>query len=358
MMFTTKRTGWIGVDIGTSTVKVAQVTRAQNRLKLSGYAVVPRREAWPTENLMPNEPLSSNDEMRAAISLSGDFRGRHAAATLPMAACEIQMVDGVPNSSAGQDCAIRRAIELATQKSVEDSQYAYWGDAPPFQPENNLRTNVLAVGTAWSDKLVDDVSQSGWLCETIDAVPFALARAVAMQDGYESSLPVAALDWGFARATFCAIVGGRPVYVRCLKKCALASLIETMVHELNVTKEEAQRLLQMHGLGDRPGHDSDETSELIREIVAESLSRLEQQLKRTISHLQVQRANIAPQKIHLFGGGAVINGLAEHVMHHLKIKTSVWRFDKNYPPAANRSAAPSCLFGPAIALSALAWEMK
>ena len=61
------RTGWIGVDVGTSTVKVAQLERSKNGLRLAGLAIVSRRTAWPVTNLAENEPLSSADEMRAAV---------------------------------------------------------------------------------------------------------------------------------------------------------------------------------------------------------------------------------------------------------------------------------------------------
>ena len=82
-MLATRRRGWIGIDVGTSTVKLVQLIRSRNRIRFAGSAIVPRHQSWPVKNLRGSKPLSSANELQAATSLDAGFHGKRAAALLP-----------------------------------------------------------------------------------------------------------------------------------------------------------------------------------------------------------------------------------------------------------------------------------
>lgn len=357
-MFDKRRSGWIGIDIGTSTVKLVQLILSRNRVRLAGSAIVPRHTAWPVVHSSDNQPLSSVDELQAAVSLDTGFRGKRAAAMLPMAVCDLFSIERPPIRPLEQDRSVRQAIELATQASAAHLQYDIWDAESDPQSKNPPKSNVLTVNRDWTDQLCEDVSKSGWWCQTVDGLPLALARAVAMVEQNDAQAPVAALDWGYGHATLCIIVEGRSVYVRCLKECGLHLLIDALSQSLHVTAEETQRLLQGYGIAASVDKASLETSELIRDIIAPRLARLEEEIKRTISHLQGQRRTINPEKLYLFGGGATINGLAEYLTRQIAIDVKIWQFGADNVGYSAQAGLPSCLLGPAIALSALAWEPK
>jgi len=351
--------GWIGIDIGTSTVKLAQLTRSKNELRLSGLAIVSRRSAWPTANLSELEPLSSADEICAAVSLRPGFRGKLAAATLPMALCNTHTLaqpNGRPTAGENPENArfVRAAIEMATQRSAEHLQFDVW-NAEAEEGQTSKQANVLSVAISWTDRLYEDITQLGWSCQTIDGLPLALARSVATDDQYDPAEPTAVLDWGFAKATLCVVSDGRPVYVRSLKQCGLHHLLKRLCKNLDVNQEEALGLLQKHGIDST---DPSSTGKLIEEIIAQPISRLVKEYQRTVTHLQCQRRTIIPKRLTLFGGGATIHGLAAHLAERLNTRVQVWRFQNLHPDLAKQPSLPSCLFGPAIALSALAWEKR
>lgn len=356
-MLPLKQNGWIGVDVGTSAVKVAQLARSKGGLRLTGAAIVPRRSAWTAiEEFAANEPLTSADELCAASSLQGGFHGRRAAATLPMALCNAHSLDPSILRQSQDDRTVRQAIEMATQSSAENLQFDLWDAEVDESGQAPKRVNLLAVSRSWSDRLFDDLTLAGWSCQTIDGLPLALARAVAMADRSETPTPVAALDWGYAKATLCIVVNGSPAYVRCFKDCGISRLLNRISENLDVSEEEAQRLLQEHGLDAASQSSSSGVGELIEEIVAEPISQVQREFTRTITHLQGQRRSILPTKLYLFGGGATIKGIEDHFSSLLNTKTNVWQFGQQYCQSSGQTDLPSCLFGPAIALSALAWE--
>ncbi len=356
-MISLRQTGWIGIDIGTSTVKLAQLSRKKNVLRLSGLAIISRRSAWPTANLSDQNPLSSADEICAAVSLRPGFCGKRAAATLPMALCNTHSFDQPVGQSPEEDRIVRAAIEMATQRSTEHLEFDVW-DAEAEEGKTPKQANVLTVARSWTDQVVEDVTQLGWSCQTIDGLPLALARAATMLSPHDPAEPTAVLDWGYGKATLCVVMEGRPVYVRSLKKCGLHQLLSKLSEALEVTPEEAQSLLQEHGIASTNNAQPTPTSELIEEIIAKPISRLVKEYQRTISHLQCQRRALLPKRLTLFGGGATINGLAAHLSQRLETPVQVWQFPSEHPDLAKQPSLPSCLFGPAIALSALAWEKR
>ena len=352
MKVATKRNGWIGVDVGTSQVKVVQLVRNQNGFRLAASAIIPRPQAWDVTVLSESEGISSATELTSAINLGAAFRGRQAAAILPMSMCQVHQIDQQLGKSGQREKAIRKAIEMVTRSSADHLQFAAWPAEQDAKRNSPARNNVLAVPQAWTDQLCQDITGTGWSCQLIDGLPQALARAVGMVHQGDRSAIQAALDWGYSQATFCAIVDRRPVYVRCLKDCSLKNLLDSLTTELGISEAEALGLLQDHGLA---SSESTEVSRLVAELVTPSLARLESELQRTIDHLKAQRRTIVPQGVYLFGGGATVRGIAERLSESLERPHRVWDFG-NRQSADNSNQPHTCLLGPAVALSALAWE--
>ena len=79
----TPRTGWIGIDIGTHAVKVAQVERTTSGMRLQRAVAIQRPEPWPAADRLPAaRALPSLGQVAAARQAAGALRGRRAACGL------------------------------------------------------------------------------------------------------------------------------------------------------------------------------------------------------------------------------------------------------------------------------------
>jgi type IV pilus assembly protein PilM len=353
MKLSKKQTGWIGVDVGTSHLKVVQLVRGQNGPRVAAAAIVPRSAAWNSSELTENKAESSAEELGTAVSLRPDLQGRKVAATLPMSLCQIHQLDPSVSRSSQPDRAVRQGIESVNQSSAKHLQFASWPAELDHEGKAPVRTNVLAVPQIWSDQLCDDIALTGWSCQVVDGLPLALARAVALVHDGDARTPWAALDWGYSQATFCVVVDGQAVYVRGLKNCGLQRVLDVITKELQLSEDEALQLLQEQGLSEAA---TTETSRIVAELIGEPLEQLHRELARTITHLQGQRRSIVPQGVYLFGGGATIRGLAEHLTEKLDLEHRVWQFGGSDANGSHVDGLQTCLLGPAVALSALAWE--
>ncbi len=84
-MFGTSRTGWIGIEWGTQTLKLAQVERTKRGLRLTASALVTSRPGClPPEELLSTSPRWSAQDLQTAIALNPGFSGRRVACVLPM----------------------------------------------------------------------------------------------------------------------------------------------------------------------------------------------------------------------------------------------------------------------------------
>lgn len=348
MMLRKEQKGWLGIDLGAASVKVAQVARAEGRLRVVASAQVSRPAGDATGENDSAEPLwSSSGEIRTAVALGKAFRGRHAAVSMPMGCCDVHLLNDFEIDEHNLVDDVRRAIETVTQYSADHLEFDVW----PANSASQRSWNVLAVARPWADRIYRDVIECGYACHTIDGVPQALARAVELSEGRAAS-PVAVLDWGFSQATFCLVAEGQPVYVRTLKDCSYHETLARVSRELGITLDEASLLMELHGVRGLSAKSDNEVVAMIAELVTDPIRALEQELSRTLSHVGNQHRSLVPRQLCLFGGGALVSGLPQYLTRKLRLATRRWSIDDNDPDPARRDP----LFAVAIALSALAWE--
>lgn len=188
----------------------------------------------------------------------------------------------------------------------------------------------------------------------LDGLPLAAARAIALS-APNTTTPIAAVDWGHQRATLCCVKSGRPLFVRCLRECGFQSVTDAVCKALAVTPDEAQKLLHDHGLPNRMHGGVTELQGVIEEVTREPLDRFVEELRRTTAFLSFQRRSIAPTKVVLLGGGAAVKNMAGYLNERVEMPIETWSLDAAASIAFTELRQPIELFGPAIALSSLAW---
>ncbi len=346
MKLIVRSAGWIGFDLGDACVKAAQVVRRDGRYSIRAAAIVPRYEHWNPAELTAENPLPSADELQAAASLCGGLAGRSAAVVLPMSLCETLQVDA---DATARDGGLHAVVEAELHQSMAGHVVGSW----PAGLQAG-KVNVMTVPEAWSDQVSGDVAAGRWLCRAIDSLPWALARAVAMTDDYDPERIVAALDWGYGRATLCLVHEQTPAMARCLKDCGFASAFAALETSLRVPMRDAERLLatQELCLAVAGAGDADLA---IAEALSRPLHQLEHELRRTLGYWQSQTRGKRPERLYLFGCGAAVRGLPEQLASLLDTDVQLWRI-----PAEVRAdealLPPPYLLAPALAASALAWE--
>jgi Tfp pilus assembly PilM family ATPase len=356
-VFNGRSKGWIGIDLGTRAVKVAQVERVGAQLRLAGARVI-RRGAAAGDNDSPVPAAAWWSEVCRQETLREGFSGRRAACVLSASATDLRAV-GVPEGAEDERRAmIAGELDAIYAGNAAGRVFDFWQPQPQSSAGQSSLENVtvLSVAEAEAADVAASLWRAGFYCETLDGLPLALARAVQLASPAAGETPVAALDWGSTSATFCIVRAGRPVFTRHLRDCGFAALPAAVAEALNLSADDAEQLLATHGLCDPARRDDAlaDVQEILTDISAEPLAAVVAQLDRTLAYPELHRSGLMPERIWLFGGGATVRNAAAVLSERIGLPVQAWTLPLG-AAAPMGISPPLSLLGPAVALSALAW---
>jgi type IV pilus assembly protein PilM len=355
-----QRYGWIGVDVGTHTVKLAQTVRDEGSVRLHRAAVIQRPVSWTGEDgLALEQPITSYPEIRAALDC-GDFVGRDAVCALPMNACELRSLHVPPGTEHERRTIIADELAEDWTERRNPMDFDFWETEPARADKSaeGFNVSVLATSRLWISQLWRDCRRSGLDCWALDGAPLALSRAVGLIGGLEGGRRALVVDWGYSNTTLCVAGDDRALYSRRVHNCEFGRVLNAIADVLEVTLDEAQYLIESEGLvvtdGERSGNLA--TAQAITSAAAHVLGELVQQISRTRQFTEMQRRHLQPSAVWLIGGGASMKNVGPYLANELSLPVHIWKM----APAASEipcaAGARCAVFGEAAAMSALAWR--
>lgn len=343
--------GYLGIDIGTQSIKLAQVSRSGRQWQLAAK--------W----LLPLPPVGSGDVPesldRVLAHLDAElpdlrylFGGRRAAVALPLSLSNLRSME-IPRGSDPEMRAMVRE-ELADEfAGSEGFEFDYWEMAPSDVSASEGVTQLAALATRHQviQRLTAGLRSAGLECQVLDGMSCVLARAVALADPMVADQPSLALDLGYSSPHVVICRSGRPTFCRTLPACGMETLMQPIRDRLDLSDEQCQQLIHSVGIPlDTPQHRAPSATRTVFQLIFPRLERLAQELKRTLSYISHQFPDQVPRRVTLFGGGALLPGLAEYLSASLGLPVAPWH------PHSHRAAPCDPQFAAAIALSLLAFQ--
>jgi len=355
------RVGWIGIDIGTDSIKLAQLERVDGERRIAQAVVVP---------VPPSAALSADSlqqgwlsrVLREEIASGSDFRGRVAACVLSMSSTEFRSLELPPGSDQERREMIAQEFASAGGPAADTIEFDFW-DGPGTVGDSSggvTTVNVLSISQHLATQIGTEVSKAGLICRVLDGGQFALARSARLVHGnHPGQQPLAVLDWGHRGAHFVVIAEGQPVFSRILKDCGMGRVVAAVSKGLDLNIADCQELLSTCGFPD-PAQGAaarTELQELAWDLAAEPMNELLSELKRTLLYLQHQRAELVPAEMTLVGGGAAIRNAAATLVTEIEMPVTLWKLPPSPGAARLFQETPVELFAQAAALSELGWDV-
>lgn len=355
-----RKTGWIGIDLGTAGLKLVQAERVGRRVRIAASVVLQRPSSSRAEtNMERGECAWRGGDLAAALSLAPHLSGRRAACVLPMRHTEMHVMSIPPGAEAERRAMIAHELKSQSVADQREREFDFWdadsvaaADSPAGQ-----NVNVLSVPRELVSQVIRSLSNARLSCEVMDGLPFALARAVTLAYGSGETSPIAAVDWGFTSATFCVVSRGKPQFTRHLRNCGFGLLVGAVGRTLGFSDEEATRILSEYGLPEGHGQQDAgrETQEVIAEVASGQLNELAQELEKTISYVRMQYSALTPGRLCLLGGGGTVKNVTRALSERLGLPVETWRLPDAEPKGSDTRENPLELLSTATALSTLAW---
>ncbi len=357
-----RRLGWIGVDVGTRAVKLAQVARdgPGGAVRLHRAAVLQRPASWPGhDRLGLDQPVSSAVEIRAARQC-GRFAGRNAVCALPMNVCQLRGLSVPPGENAERRSIIANELAAEWEEQNVAMEFDFWElETAQEKANDSFNVNMLAIARPWLAQLSRDCGQAGLDCWVVDGTPLAMARAVSLA-GLASGRRALAIDWGFWNTTFCVVGDNRPWYTRRTADCGFGRALDAIARRFDVTLDVAQHLADVHGIMPTPSAEhpaGDRAAQAtIGAAIESTLDNLCRQARKTLQFLETQRRHLQPAGVWLLGGGASLPNFGTWLADKLQLPVNVWSLSHDVELPSCEAGNRSAVFAGAAALSALAWR--
>lgn len=346
--------GWIGLDIGSASIKAVQLEQADGEVRIANTALIPHT----AEELVSGDGVVRR-ALRKAVVRSGAFKGRDAAVSLPMSLTDLRSFNLPPVDEDELQTLLIQELEGPSEGEIE---FDFWQNDSSARTSNGAsQVSVLSIDSDRATVAASEFMDAGLQCQVMDGIHFAIARAVQLARPGDDS-PMAAIDWGHSTGTFILVRNGRPIFTRLLRDCSYRKLADTGQRQLETTPIEFENMLQRHGCrhllnlksddDDRAILTDDNEQVAVGQQLMQPLRHLVDELGRTLSYLRMQMADRYPQQLMLFGAGATIADLGPFLSEQLNFPCETWSLPRRRPNESH----PDALFGAAAALSALAWE--
>jgi type IV pilus assembly protein PilM len=302
----------IGIDIGSSAIKMASIVwlKGQPLLKNSSVIELPKK-------VMDNGYIADKDAMSAVlcqlISTSG-ISGQNVVVAVGGRTTFAREVI-LPAMNVEE---LREALKWDLEKYVPLAPDEYYFDFALLRTgKTDLKVKVLLVAAPKKivNSITDLIKQVGLNPVAVDIEPLALARTIAVVD---HSVVV---DIGAAVSQVTIFQQDSPSVTR-LIPFGGQRFTEVIMQVLDLDFGEAERFKQRQkGLLQRSDF-PDAQSELhcqLGEVVAE----LAREVRRTIEYYQLQNKDAVIANIVLTGGGAMLDNLAPHLSTQLEMTVTL-----------------------------------
>jgi len=316
----------VGVDVGSSSVKVVELERKEEKLILKNFAVAQGQE----ELIKPGTSGVINPKAGNMVKKTIEQAGINVSkvnVAVPSFSSLITTIE-IPRMPQKEiDKIVQREAPKYIPVQLSDVVYGYQvideviGELPKDaegkddkentkrKKEGNLHILIVAIMKEISDQYdrVFSVGQLG--VDSLEIDSFSLTRSLVGED----PTPYLILDIGHKVCNIVA-VSNKNILLNRTIDIAGDRITRVVAKTLNVTNDRAEKMKLQHGM---------DIDQEVKKMIAQVLSVLASEVKKTISALAESYPEVEIQGVILSGGGSKLKGLNEFIQKELGLNTTL-----------------------------------
>lgn len=335
------RDALLGVDIGSSSVKMVRLRRDSGRWQIANRLTLPIDQAEPdalTDDLLAGR-IGQQLHLLNQRRLTGH---EECCCVLPTGLTDVRTVEVPQGSEREVNMMAAEALRDAFGEEYDRRVTRLW--AHRYAPHELAMVSGLSTRTDVGEQIVADLNLAGFDCRSMLTLPFTLAKAASMSACARGPQPVGLISWQHSGATLVITKDDRPEFMRNLRDCSGRTAEQLLQDGLGVSREEAVSVLSTFGLPG-PG-DTSGISQAVAGMLQPQIQQLAAEVKKTFLYLRHHLPTLLPGRIVLFGGMASVPNIATAIEQASGIETRSWSLN------ADNSHSSDPLFALAIAASA------
>lgn len=289
----------IGVDIGTASIKAAQLHRGAGGWEL--------RRAVNLSRAPESKHFTATEATLLADVLERQgFRGKEVVLAAPGAALMVDVLDLPPRDS-GAPIDQLAAEEVARSHKLEPNTFCISVWDLPVGQRGSAGASAMSVALRHTDAetLLNPLEETGLTVTAIDSPAAALARVSRV--GTPASAGIRAiLDIGFSAATLMLAAGEGVIYQRRMTDAGLSALVASLLSEMHIGGEDSLHVLRELGVAETITHGP--AASRVRGMVLRHLESLTGEIEAGLQYAKHRHPGIPFEELLLAGGGAAIRG--------------------------------------------------
>lgn len=310
-LFGTKTAGWVGVDIGSSSVKLVSLSQQGQGYQIDSYAIV---------SLPPTAVVDGSVEIQTVVSEAIE-RGlticgnklKHAVVAVPSSAVITKHLE-ISNAFT--------ELELEEQVEIEADQFIPYAldevalDFEVLGPVANdpSMNEILLVACRRDDVSTreDTVNGAQLSCDIVDVDTFAIERLLPLLDEFDPDSLVGLVDIGAATLTLNVFRGGKIVYNR--EQAFGGNELTNAIHQqYGLEIPEIEQKLRVGELD----------KEIMEMLVMPFRQSVIQQVSRALQFFYSSGVQSQLAELYLAGGISGIEGLPSMMQDEIGVPTQV-----------------------------------
>ncbi|PJE58477.1 MAG: hypothetical protein COU81_00560 [Candidatus Portnoybacteria bacterium CG10_big_fil_rev_8_21_14_0_10_36_7] len=336
MSIFSSKSSYLGIDIGTSSIKVVELVNFKGRPRLVTYGFIERKpgeikslidDPTGTANIINEICAKSRTTSKKVIAALPNFSVFTSILNLPnlpkkelasAVSWEAKKIIPMPLEDIILDWKIIEELEDGDGRKVSDYQDSY-GENQQNKPtpkifsksQKNLKILLTGASRSLVKKYVDTFNVSGLTLLSLETENFALIRSLV---GNDKSV-IMLVDLGASTSSIAIIEKGIPVLSRSIEMGG-TMITRAISNSLNVNFDRAEQFKQDLSLG------SESSDNSLPQTVEKSFSPILNEMKYTLNVYQEQNKKKV-EKIILTGGSALLGNLSGYLSKVLNINTYV-----------------------------------
>ncbi len=310
-LFGKKESSLVGVDIGSSSVKLVALSNNAGQFSLDAYAIIPMPPAAVIDGNVQDVGQVSDAVERAAKVAGGSLGG--VVVAVPSSAVISKHIE---LSNAFSELELEEQVKLEADQFIpyplEEVAIDFEVTGPTVHNADLNQILVVACRRGDVELREDAVNGAGLRCEVVDVDTYAVERAFAELEGEETDEEslVGIVDVGAATLTLNVFRAGEIVYNR--EQAFGGNELTNSIHQhYGIPLNEVEQKLRQDNLG----------TEIQQLFVLPFRSTVAQQVSRALQFFYSSGVHSELQRLYVMGGTAAIKGLAEQIEQEIGVKT-------------------------------------
>ena len=307
----------IGLDIGSSSIKLVQVKVARKSKNLQNFGIEPLPPGVVVDGTITN-PAAVSDAIRN-LAKRIHLRGKDVAIVVPPNAVIIRRLQ-IP---AMEGPALAEQMEWEVKQNVpyaRDEVVVDWEVLVPRTPEGQMEVVLVAAKREVVEQYFAVVREAGLNPTVVDTNAFAVENAIEDTIGFGANETVAIINVGARFSTILIVRDGKPVFHRNVASGG-DTFTEAIRHRLAVGVEGAEAY-KVGGAG--AGATAEVVPQEVHRVLAQVSEQVSAEYQRTIDFYMGDAVGANLTRVYLMGGSALVPQLPKAIQDRARVPVSIF----------------------------------